>query len=122
MERVYRTSTGFKVGCWILAVICAVFIVLVPGTILMLWLAYKAEVRMTNDKLYVRWMGTREIPWKDLSGFEWARAAGIIGAMMRPLSYSLNGKSGGNIAIGAFEKNDEILAELATRSGQKIPG
>lgn len=120
-ERIYRTRTGFKIGCWILAVICAVFVVLLPGTVLMLWLAYKAEVRMTDEKLYVRWIGTREIAWNDLSGFSWGPAAGAIGAMMRPLSYTQHSKrSRGNIAVGTFQNTDEILAELTKRTGLQI--
>ena len=88
----------------------------------MLWLAYKAEVRITDDKLYVRWIGTREIPWSDISGFKWAPAAGAIGAMMRPLSYTLHSKprSRGNIALGTFQNTEEILSELTRRTGQQI--
>jgi hypothetical protein len=110
-----------KIGCWILAVLCAVFVVLLPGTFLMLWIAYGAYLRITDDKLIIRWIGTREISWSDILSFSWGRAAGAIGAMMRPLSYTQHGKaSPGNIAIGAFENSEEILAELTKRTGHKI--
>lgn len=122
MDKTYRTSRGMKIGCWVLAVLCAVLIVLIPGTVMMLWIAHGAYVRVTDDKLYVRWFGTREIAWSDISSLRWGRAAGAVGAMLRPLSYELHSKpkSFGNIAIGAFEGSEELLAELARRTGQSI--
>lgn len=124
MDRVYGTRTGFKVGCWILAVVCAALVVLLPATFLMLWIAYRAQVRMTDDKLYVRWIGSREISWNDISRLEWARGRGAIGALMRPLAYSLHSKprSRGNLAVGTFHGTDEILAELTRRTGLTIGG
>src|SRR5688500_15996658 len=71
VDKTYKPRTGMKVGCWVLAVLCAVFIVGLPGTFIMLWIAHGAYVRITDEKLYVRWIGTREIPWKDISGLSW---------------------------------------------------
>lgn len=112
-----------KIGCWILAVLCAVFIVTLPGTLLMLWIAYGAHVRMTGDRLFIRWIGTREIAWSDLSGFAWAGGAGAVRAVLRPLHYRLRSRPGSkaNIAVGAFERSDEMLAELTRRTGHAIP-
>jgi hypothetical protein len=78
---------------------------------------------MTDDKLYIRWIGTREIPWSDISGFTWAGGAGAVLAALRPLKYQLHSKPGSNanIAVGAFERSDEMLAELTRRSGRTIP-
>jgi hypothetical protein len=123
MDKTFRTSKGMKVGCWVLAGLCAVFIVALPFTILMLWIAYGAHVRMTGDKLYIRWIGTREIPWSDISGFTWAGGAGAVRAALRPLKYQLHSKPGSNanIAVGAFERSDEMLAELTRRTGHTIP-
>jgi hypothetical protein len=124
MDKTFGTSKGMKVGCWVLAVLCAVFIVTLPGTLLMLWIAYGAHVRMTGDKLYIRWIGSREIPWSDVSGFAWAGGAGAVRAALRPLKCQLHSKPGSNantIAVGAFERSDEMLAELTRRTGQPIP-
>ena len=122
MDRIFRTSKGMKVGCWVLAVLCAVFIVTLPGTMLMLWIAYRAQVRMTGDKLYIRWIGTREIPWSDISAFTWAGGAGAVRAALRPLKYQLHSKPGSNasIAVSAFERSDEMLAEFTRRTGHAI--
>ena len=125
MDKTFSTSKGMKVACWVLAVLCAVFIVTLPGTILMLWIAYGAQVRMTGDKLSIRWIGTREIPWSDISGFTWAGGAGAVRAALRPLKCQLRSKPGsnaGSIAVGAFERSDEMLAELTRRTGHTIPG
>ena len=123
MDKTFRTSKGMKVGCWILAVLCAVFIVTLPGTLLMLWIAYGAHVRMTGDRLSIRWIGTREIAWSDIAGFTWAGGAGAVRAALRPLNYRLRSKPGSNanIAVGAFERSDEMLAELTRRTGHAIP-
>jgi hypothetical protein len=122
MDKIYRTSKGMKVGCWVLAVLCAVLVFLLPGTFLMLWIAHGAYVRITDDKLIVRWIGTREISWSDVSALRWGRAAGAIGAALRPLSYELHSKprTHGNIAVGAFESTDELVAELTRRTGQAV--
>jgi len=123
MDKTFRTSNGMKVGCWVLAVLCAVFIVTLPGTMVMLWIAYGAQVRMTGDKLSIRWIGSREIPWSDISGFTWAGGAGVARAALRPLKYQLHSRPGStaNIAVGAFERSDEMLAELTRRTGHAIP-
>ena len=123
MDKTFGTSKGMKAGCWILAILCAVFIFTLPGTMLMLWLAYGAQVRMTGDKLRIRWIGSREIAWSDISGFSWAGGAGAVRAALRPLEYRRRSKPGSNphIAVGAFERGDEILAELTRRTGHAIP-
>ena len=84
---VYRTKTGFKVFCWIMAVICGVLVVLIPFSIMLLWLAYGAFIEVRSDALVIKWFGTRTVPWENFERFESGRAAGLVGALMQPLSY-----------------------------------
>lgn len=93
-DKVYRTRSGFKVTCWVLAVVCTVLVVLFPFGVLMLWIAYEASVR----------------------------AVGVVAGMLRPLSYQLRSKPSATprLALGAFEGSDEILAELTRRTGHQI--
>jgi hypothetical protein len=123
MDKTFMTSKAMKLGCWILAVLCAVFVFTLPGAVLMLWIAYGAQVRMTRDTLCIRWIGSREIPWSDICGFAWADGGGVVRAVLRPLRYQLRSTPGSsaNIAVGAFERGDELLAELSRRTGRPIP-
>src|SRR5262245_13034973 len=120
-DTTYRPATWFKIMCWVLAVICAIFIVLLPGTIAMIWLALKAQVVVREDRIEVTWFKTRSIPWSSIKAMQWARAAGVIGVAMRPLSYQVEGQRGwGNIAVGAFEKNGEIIQALTKKTGLSL--
>ena len=104
----------------VMAVICGVFIFLLPFSFLMWWVAYKSHVTIRQDKIVIRWLGTREIPWEDFASFQWARAAGAVGVAMRPMSYTLKSGKTGNIAAGVFE-TAELLEELATHTGLEVP-
>jgi hypothetical protein len=114
----YRTTTGFKVFCWIMAVICAVLIVLLPFSVMLVVLAYRSRITITDEVLVVRWFGTRRIPWGEIASVRWARAAGLVGGLMRPITGELkNGRSFGNIAVGAHRGMAEILEEIRKRTG-----
>lgn len=119
MDKTFKTSKGFKVACWILAVVCIPFLVTIPFTLLMLWLAYGARVRVTEDKLVIRWFGTREHAWSDISSLKWVRAPGFIGGMMRPLGYELKSKPKATprIAVGAHQDSDELVALIQQKTG-----
>jgi hypothetical protein len=121
MERVFKTSTGFKVGCWVIAVLCGVFVVMLPFSLAVLWLAYRAQVRVTDDKIVVRWFGTREHAWSDIAKLAWVRGGGAVGGAMRPMSYELRSKPNANprIAIGALQGSEELLAIITAKTGME---
>lgn len=114
-ERVYPLRTGFKVFCWIMAAIC---LLIPPLAIALIWIVFKAEIRMTDAHLVVKWFGTRTIPWGEISNLQPARAQGVVGAMMMPHTYTLKSGKSGNIAVGAHKETQEILAEIARRAGR----
>ena len=67
MEQVYKLTTGFKVFFWILAILCLVLVVLFPGTILLVYLIFTAEVRITDKTLQRTWLGTKTVAWGDIT-------------------------------------------------------
>ena len=80
------------------------------------------RVVVRDDRLDVTWFGTRSIPWDSFAELQWGRAAGAIGAAMRPLSYRAGPKgSWGNIAIGAFENGDQIVQTIREKTGLALP-
>jgi hypothetical protein len=122
MGKTYGTSTGFKVLCWVMAVICAVFIVLIPMSALLLWLAYGSRIETTDEHLVIKWFGTRRIAWGDFAELRWARGGGLVGALMKPVTYQLKSKPGGapRFAVGAYQNSQEILDEIQRRTGLTV--
>lgn len=123
MEQVFKVSSGFRIVCWVLAVVSCVIFILLPFGILLIFIAYKAEVRMTQDTLEARWIGRRVARWNEITEMSWGRSTGIIRTAMRPLRFvaSSAGKTiQGNIPVGVFERSDELVAELQKRAGRQI--
>ncbi len=123
MDQTWHVGTGFKVFCWIMAVLCFALVVLAPGGFLLLWIAHGAYVKLTHDTLEVRWIGRRQVKLADITKLEWLRAAGVIGAMMQPLGYHLKDGSKWStprIPIGVFKGDKELLAELQKRTGLTV--
>lgn len=123
MDQVYKVSSGFKIFFWILAVLCCLMIILIPAGILMIYIIYKAEVRMTRDTFSRRWVGQKEVPWNEITELSWLPAMGAMQRAMRPLrivakSTTRTVKIG--LPVGAFEKSEEIVAELQKRSGKSL--
>jgi len=121
MERTFGPATWFKVLCWVLAALCILLVFTLPFALVMIWLALKAKVVVGEQGLVVQWIGKRTIAWNEFAELRWGRAAGAVGAAMRPLTYRLDGKKGwSNIAVGAYEGTDEIVAAIRERTGLEI--
>ncbi len=122
-EITFKISHGFKIFFWILAVLCFLLVLMIPASILLIWVIYKAEVRMTYDELEVQWIGRKKAYWKEITELKWLPALNYVQRKMRPLAYKGQNptrKFKGGIPVGAFERTDELLAELQKRSGQTI--
>lgn len=123
MEQIFKVRSGFKVFFWILAVLCFLLVILFPAGILLIYVAYKAEVRMTDKTLEARWIGRKAVPWSEITELSWLPTRGALNGMMRPLRFVATsaGKTvKGGIPVGAFERTDELIAELQKRSGKTI--
>jgi len=123
MDTTFKMRSGFKVFFWILAVFCTILIILIPAAVLIVWIAYTAEVKMNPDTLEVKWIGRKIAPWKDITELKWLPAHGGLKRAMRPLSFkamSDGKKIAGGIPVGVFERTEELLAELQKRSGKTI--
>jgi hypothetical protein len=114
-ERVYRLRKGFQVFCWVMAVLCFALVVLAPMGAMMIWILFHAEIRITTSHLIIKWFGTRTIPWSEIASLAPVRAQGAVGAMMMPHQYTLRSGKSGNIAVGAHDGTEEILAEIRKR-------
>jgi len=123
MEKIYKVSSGFKVFFWILAVLCFLLVIMIPAGILLLYIVYKAEVRMTHDMFERRWIGKNSVPWNEITELAWLPTPGYLQKQMRPLRIVAKNpvktvKIG--LPVGVFERTDELLEELQKRSGQTI--
>ena len=78
-----------------------------------------ADVRMNKT---IRWFGTREHAWSDISSLSRVRAAGLVGGLMAPISYGLRSKPSANprIALGAHEASAELLAVIEQKTGLQL--
>lgn len=123
MDQVYKISSGFKVFFWILAVICFLMLILIPAGVLILFVVYKAEVRLSADRFERRWLGLKSAPWNEIVELTWLPAVGALQRAMRPLRIvAKNPVSTVKIGlpVGAFERSDELVAELEKRSGKTL--
>jgi len=122
MDRTFTTRSGFKASMWVLAIPCILLIVMIPFAIMALWMAYRGKVRVTDDKIIVSWLGTREHPWSDIGSLSRVRAPGFIGGLMAPISYGLRSKprAAPRIPLGAFEAGDELLGIIQAKTGQTL--
>jgi hypothetical protein len=123
MEKIYKISPGFKTFFWILAVLCFLLVIMIPAGILLLYIVYTAEVRMTHDMFERRWIGKKMVSWNEITELSWLPALGYLQRQMRPLRIVAKNPVGTvkiGLPVGAFERTDELLAELQKRSGQAI--
>jgi len=123
-ELTFKVRHGFKVFFWILAVLCFLLVLMIPAGILLIWILYKAEVRMTYDELEVQWIWRKKAYWKEITEFKWMPALNYVQRQMRPLLYKGQNPAQsfkGNIPVGVFERTDELLSELEKRSGKPVP-
>jgi hypothetical protein len=78
---------------------------------------------MTDKTLEVKWMGRKVAAWNEITELSWLPTRGALNAMMRPLRFVAKsaGKTvKGGIPVGAFERTEELIAELQKRSGKTI--
>lgn len=123
MEKTYKISAGFKVFLWIFAVLCFLLIVLIPLGGLLLYIAYQAEIRMSHDSFERRWIGKKSVPWNEITELSWLPAMGYLQRQMRPLRIVAKNPTSTvkfGVPVGAFEKTEELVAELQKRAGKTI--
>ena len=123
MEKTYRMRSGFKIFLWIFSVFCFLLVVLIPLGGLLLYVIYTAEVHMTADMLERRWVGKKSVPWNEISELSWLPTRGFLQGFMRPLrivASNPTSKVRFGIPVGAFERTDELIAELEKYSGKSI--
>ena len=130
METTYQTNRGFRIFCTVFAVFCTLTVVMIPFAIGAWWLGYKSSIVVREEHIEVNWFGRRTVNWDEFAGLAWVRLIGpggmITKALMKPLTYSLhdgsNGGTKGNprIAVGAFEKTDEIISRICQQTGLQI--
>ena len=123
IEQVYKVSSGFKIGFWILAVFCFLLIIMIPAGVLILYIVYKAEVRLTHDMFERRWVGKKSAPWNEIVELKWLPAVGMLQRAMRPMRIVAKNPTRTvkiGLPVGAFERSEELIAELQKRSGKTI--
>jgi hypothetical protein len=132
--KVYRLSKKWRTICIVLGVVCCLLIVMIPFGILMFVLAAKARIVMYDDRVEIKWMGTRKIAWSDFErlsqGTASVHGAGAVGAMVGaalisgPITYKLKNQKdvGSRIAVHWHENAPEILQEMQRRTGLQIQG
>ncbi|KAB2842825.1 hypothetical protein F9K50_01195 [bacterium] len=123
MEKIFKVSPGFRIFLWIFSIFCFLLVVLIPMGILLLYIALKAEVRMTHDTLERRWVGRKAVPWNEITELSWLPAMGYLQRYMRPLRIVAENPASKvkfGLPVGAFERTDELLVELQKRSGKTV--
>jgi len=122
-DKVFKVSKGFKIFFWVIAVLCILMVIMAPAGILLIYIIYKAEVRMTYHTLERRWLGYKAVPWNEITELKWLPAIGAMQRAMRPLRVVAKNPTKTTkfgIPTGTFERNEELLAELEKRSGKTI--
>lgn len=123
MEKVYKINSGFRIFLWVFSIFCFLLVVLIPMGILLLYIAFRAEVRITHDMFERRWVGKKSVPWSEITEISWLPARGYLQGQMRPLrivAENPTSKVKFGLPVGAFERAEEILGELQRRSGKVI--
>lgn len=121
MENIYKLSSGFKTFFWILAVLCFLMVIMIPATVMLIYIIYTAEVRITHDTFERRWLGKRTVMLNEITELAWLPTPGYLQKMMRPMRIVAKNPTQTikfGLPIGAFEKSDEIVAELQKRTGK----
>ena len=123
MDTVYKLSSGFKIFFWILAVLCFLLVFLIPAGILVLYIGYTAEVRLNSHLFERKWVGKKSTPWNEIVELSWLPARGMLQKMMRPMRIVAKNPTQTikfGLPVGAFERSEELIAELQKRSGKEI--
>jgi hypothetical protein len=123
MEQIYKLSSGFKTVFWVLAVLCFLLVIMIPAGILVLFIVYKAEVRLTPDRFERRWVGQKSAPWNEIVELKWLPAVGMLQRAMRPMRIVAKNPTQTikiGLPVGAFERSGELIAEIEKRSGKTL--
>jgi len=67
------------------------------------------------------WLTRNRIPWSDMAEIKKAGVAGLLGALMSPLSIVRSNGKPANFPSGCFKDRDDLLATIAERSGKSLP-
>ena len=114
---------GFKVFFWILAILCFLMVIMIPAGVLLIYLIYTAEVRMTPHTLERKWIGKKVWAWNEITELKWLPTPSFLQKAMRPMRVMSKNPTQtvkGGIPIGTFERTEELIGELEKRTGKKI--
>ena len=114
----YPLKGGFKWGFVIFGLLTSIVLMGIPVLILGL----KAYAATDDDGLEWWWLGKKRVAWTDITQVSRARAAGLVGGLMAPMSISRSSKKGFiNFPSGCFQNRDQLMGEIAQRTGTEIP-
>ena len=86
----------------------------------------KAKLVLHDDHIEYWWMGELNVKYEDFEKIKKVFSLNlIILIFLKPLRFNLKEGSGakrnwGNIAVGAFEKRDEVISILSEKTGIEI--
>jgi hypothetical protein len=122
-EKVFKVSKGFKIFFWVIAVLCILMVFMIPAGALLIYIISTGEVRMSQQSLSRKWIGTKTVPWNEITELKWLPALGALQRAMRQLRVVAKNPTKTvkfGIPVGCFERNEELIEELQKRWGKAI--
>ncbi len=135
--KTYRLNKKWRTIIIVLGVLCCILIVLIPLGIVTFLLAAKARIEISDEKVMIWWLGTRNIKWDEfeilrqgklstaslISTTDVLTRVAISSLISGPITYKLKGKkTTGNITIHWHENAKEILETFEAKTGLTIQG
>jgi hypothetical protein len=117
MRTEYGLNAGFKGFFLIFGGLTSLILLGIPVLILGL----KASAAVGPDGLEWWWLGQKTIPWDEIAEIKRAPAAGVLGAMMAPLSVVRTNGKAANFPSGVFKNSKALKAQIAEFSGLSLP-
>ena len=114
MFQEYGINSGFKVFFIILGIVgLPLFLMGIP----ILFLAFKAYVKIDEDKLEFWWLGTKTIPWSEIKSINRINSGGLLVAVMHSLRIEKTNGKFANLPVGCFVNKQKILSKINEKTG-----
>ena len=114
MFQEYGINSGFKVFFILLGIVAIpIFLMGIP----ILMLAFKAYVKIDEEKLEFWWLGTKTVPWSDVKSIIRNSNGGLLVSLMHSLRIEKTDGKVANLPAGCFVNKSDILKKIEEKIG-----
>lgn len=117
MFKEYGINTGFKIFLILFGIIALPLFLI---GILFFLLAFKAYVKMDEEKLEFWWLGKKTIPWTEITNISRNSNGSLLVAMMHSLRIEKSNGKAANLPAGCFVNKKEILDKISEKTGMPV--